>query len=279
MVSRPRCLARARAVPAGASRGESRSRRCWSATLPDWITVKNHAQLIEAFAILRRQAANAVLVIAGDGRCAAGLESQAARMGVADGVRFLGETRDVAALYRELDVCVLNSHAEGTSITLLESNGDRGLRGGYRRGRDARLARPKVGSGAWFRRRSARARDGDPRAIAGRARPPPARRGRPARGACEYTATRQWCVATSANTGSPSSHRHGRRRLRPAGDGGSAVMCGIAGGGAREGRRRVPHDAHRRRRAAHYGDPPSPAGRSFATAVPRGCSGCPYSRS
>ena len=84
-------------------------------------TVKNHAQLIEAFAILRRQAANAVLVIAGDGPLRRGLESQAARMGVADGVRFLGETRDVAALYRELDVCVLNSHAEGTSITLLEA--------------------------------------------------------------------------------------------------------------------------------------------------------------
>jgi len=71
MVSRPRCLAR------GACRAGWRE--SWGIPQQALLvgnvarldTVKNHAQLIEAFAILRRQAANAVLVIAGMDRCAA----------------------------------------------------------------------------------------------------------------------------------------------------------------------------------------------------------------
>ena len=83
--------------------------------------VKNHALLVEAFARLRAEHAAVALVIAGDGPLRADLERQAARLGVADSVRFLGETQEPAVVHREFDLFVSSSLAEGTSISILEA--------------------------------------------------------------------------------------------------------------------------------------------------------------
>lgn len=83
--------------------------------------VKNQAQLLEAFALVVRRVANAVLVIAGDGPLRAELHALASRLKITEAVRFIGEVRDVAPLYREFDLFVLSSTAEGTSISILEA--------------------------------------------------------------------------------------------------------------------------------------------------------------
>jgi len=84
-------------------------------------TVKNHADLIVGFARMRAEAPEAVLVIAGDGPLRRDLDARAAALGVSQQIRFLGQTRDIAALYREFDLFVLSSHAEGTSLSVLEA--------------------------------------------------------------------------------------------------------------------------------------------------------------
>jgi glycosyltransferase involved in cell wall biosynthesis len=84
-------------------------------------SVKNHAQLLDAFALVRQQGLDVVLAIAGEGPLRPALEAQALALGLRDDIRFLGETRDVAALYREFDVFALSSRSEGTSISLLEA--------------------------------------------------------------------------------------------------------------------------------------------------------------
>jgi glycosyltransferase involved in cell wall biosynthesis len=83
--------------------------------------VKNHAALLDGFALMRPRVPEAVLVIAGDGPLRGDLEARAAALGVAPHVRFLGQTRDIAALYREFDLFVLSSSAEGTSLSVLEA--------------------------------------------------------------------------------------------------------------------------------------------------------------
>jgi glycosyltransferase involved in cell wall biosynthesis len=84
-------------------------------------SVKNHADLIEAFAMMRPQAAAAVLVIIGNGPLRRDLESRVAALRATQQIRFLGETRAIAPLYREFDLFVLSSRAEGTSLSVLEA--------------------------------------------------------------------------------------------------------------------------------------------------------------
>jgi glycosyltransferase involved in cell wall biosynthesis len=83
--------------------------------------VKNHALLIDAFARARAVIPEATLVIIGDGPLRESLVSRARELGVEGDVHFYGVSTDVAALYRELDVFVLSSNAEGTSMSILEA--------------------------------------------------------------------------------------------------------------------------------------------------------------
>ena len=57
----------------------------------------------------------------GSGREEARLQEQAARDGIGDAVFFLGARRDVAELYRAMDVFALSSLWEGGPITLIEA--------------------------------------------------------------------------------------------------------------------------------------------------------------
>jgi len=81
--------------------------------------VKDQVSLIDAFA--RLEAAEAVLIIAGDGPCRDVLHNRAAALRLGDRVRFLGERHDVPDVLRALDVFVLPSIAEGISNTILEA--------------------------------------------------------------------------------------------------------------------------------------------------------------
>jgi glycosyltransferase involved in cell wall biosynthesis len=83
--------------------------------------VKNHALLIDAFARVRSLVPSATLVIIGDGPLRGSLESRVLSLGMERYIHFAGESNDVAVLYRELDVFVLTSSNEGTSMSILEA--------------------------------------------------------------------------------------------------------------------------------------------------------------
>jgi len=77
--------------------------------------------LIEAFARVHKQAPEAELVLVGDGVERTALGKQAAGLGVAEHVQFLGTRDDVPALLATFDVFVLPSRTEGLPMALLEA--------------------------------------------------------------------------------------------------------------------------------------------------------------
>ena len=83
--------------------------------------VKNHALLLEAFAPLARRVPDSQLVVVGEGPLREELLGSAMKLGIAGRVHFIGAEDDTAPLYREFDVYVLPSKAEGTSMSLLEA--------------------------------------------------------------------------------------------------------------------------------------------------------------
>lgn len=83
--------------------------------------VKNHRLLLEAFARVVATHPTARLALIGDGELRGALESQVSSLGIRDHVYFAGEQRAVAPLVADLDVFVLCSISEGTSISLLEA--------------------------------------------------------------------------------------------------------------------------------------------------------------
>lgn len=87
--------------------------------------VKAYHRLIDAFARLARTSSagerNTVLALVGDGPERAALEQQAADLGLGRAVRFLRWRDDVRRLLCGLDLFVLPSDSEGTSVALLEA--------------------------------------------------------------------------------------------------------------------------------------------------------------
>jgi len=79
--------------------------------------IKNHALLLDAIA--RVPAAHLVLV--GDGELRGALQDQVARLGISARVHFAGWRRDLAPIYRELDVVALSSDNEGTPVAIIEA--------------------------------------------------------------------------------------------------------------------------------------------------------------
>ena len=77
--------------------------------------------LIDAFARLRPAERGLRLLIAGGGEAEAELKAQAKRCQVAAQCLFLPAAKDVAPLYRSIDIYVLPSHTEAFSNSLLES--------------------------------------------------------------------------------------------------------------------------------------------------------------
>ena len=83
--------------------------------------IKNQLLLIDAFAAFHRDAKNAHLVIVGDGPERASLEQRIRELTLEASAHLVGTFDDTAPLYREFDIFVLCSRAEGTSMSILES--------------------------------------------------------------------------------------------------------------------------------------------------------------
>jgi colanic acid biosynthesis glycosyl transferase WcaI len=83
--------------------------------------IKRVDDLLRVFADLRARGVDAVLVLVGDGPNRHELERLAARLGVADTVRFTGFRSDVGAVLRASDVVALTSANEGTPVSLIEA--------------------------------------------------------------------------------------------------------------------------------------------------------------
>jgi len=86
--------------------------------------IKGYDVVLRAFAEMRRtwpEEADPFLVLAGEGSEAGNLRELTKTLGLSDRVLFPGWLDDVTDLYRSLDVFLLGSRSEGTSISLLES--------------------------------------------------------------------------------------------------------------------------------------------------------------
>lgn len=82
---------------------------------------KNHALLLKAFAKAYVAEHRARLVLVGTGLLAPELDLEAARLGVADRVHFVGSRTDIPELLGAMDAFVLSSDWEGTPLSLLEA--------------------------------------------------------------------------------------------------------------------------------------------------------------
>lgn len=85
------------------------------------VPVKDHRTMLQAMAMVVGAIPEARLLVVGDGPLRGELEAEAARRGIASRVMFLGVRHDVPALLSLLEVFVLSSLSEGTSMTILEA--------------------------------------------------------------------------------------------------------------------------------------------------------------
>jgi glycosyltransferase involved in cell wall biosynthesis len=84
---------------------------------------KGQRVLLRAVAELARTIPNVTLFLAGAGSLRESLEAEAASLGIAERVRFLGLRRDRETLYAAMDIFVLPSRWEGLSLALVEAMG------------------------------------------------------------------------------------------------------------------------------------------------------------
>jgi glycosyltransferase involved in cell wall biosynthesis len=82
--------------------------------------VKNHVMLVNAFSALLRARPNAFLALVGDGQLRGDIEARVDALGIRNRVAFLGLRTDLPDVYRDLDVLVLPSFSEATSMSILE---------------------------------------------------------------------------------------------------------------------------------------------------------------
>lgn len=82
---------------------------------------KNHRGFLRAAKLVSEKISDVQFVLAGDGPLRAGLEKEAAALGLQERVQFLGDRRDVPAVLRSLDVTVVPSASESLSNVMLES--------------------------------------------------------------------------------------------------------------------------------------------------------------
>lgn len=83
-------------------------------------SIKDYATLLNAFAILR-QRHDAHLLILGEGECRPELEAQARELGIADSVSMPGFVIDPMPYYRQADLFILSSIAEGFGNVIVEA--------------------------------------------------------------------------------------------------------------------------------------------------------------
>lgn len=82
--------------------------------------VKDIPMFLRAAARVRRNIADAAFIVAGEGQLMAEMRAEAAQLGIADAVFFIGRCDRIADLLFISDVCALSSTAEGFSNSILE---------------------------------------------------------------------------------------------------------------------------------------------------------------
>ncbi|PHS59391.1 MAG: glycosyltransferase [Alteromonas sp.] len=83
--------------------------------------IKNHTMMIEAFDLVKQKFKNVKLVIIGDGEERANIESLIDTLSLNNDVILTGYKQDAARYIQAMDLFLLSSLSEGTSMTLLES--------------------------------------------------------------------------------------------------------------------------------------------------------------
>jgi glycosyltransferase involved in cell wall biosynthesis len=83
--------------------------------------IKQPQLFLEVVARLKQRQAPVVALVAGDGELRNDLSAQAAALGIAGHVRWLGWRRDLATIYAATDVFLLTSRNEGTPVALIEA--------------------------------------------------------------------------------------------------------------------------------------------------------------
>lgn len=94
---------------------------CVIGSLANFRAEKDHATLIRAFAILRRDYPACRLILAGDGPKKSQAERLAGELGLTRQVEFLGFVPKPAAAYRQMDIFAHSTHYEGQGLVLLEA--------------------------------------------------------------------------------------------------------------------------------------------------------------
>ncbi len=113
--------------PPGSDAARRRARARWGAAegqrligcVGHLLPEKGQEFLIRAMPEMAKRAGNCRLVLAGDGRSRSRLERLAGEVGVSGAVHFAGEVKDVAEVYRALDIFVFPSLAEPLGSSLL----------------------------------------------------------------------------------------------------------------------------------------------------------------
>jgi glycosyltransferase involved in cell wall biosynthesis len=83
--------------------------------------IKNQRLFLDAAKRIAVDHPGAVFLIVGDGELRGELEAEAAALGIAARVRFLGWRRDLETIYGATDVFLLTSRNEGTPVALIEA--------------------------------------------------------------------------------------------------------------------------------------------------------------
>lgn len=86
-----------------------------------FMTQKNHEFLVDIFAEIAREKANAKLLLIGEGVLKSKIERKVKLLGIANRVIFTGARSDVADLYNAMDVFLLPSHYEGLALVGVEA--------------------------------------------------------------------------------------------------------------------------------------------------------------
>ena len=82
---------------------------------------KNHTRLLDIFAALKKVRPDSCLLLVGEGELRAELEAKAARLGIAQDVKFLGVQSDTSVWYQAMDVFVMPSLFEGLPVVGMEA--------------------------------------------------------------------------------------------------------------------------------------------------------------
>lgn len=82
---------------------------------------KGITYLLKAIPLVKKSIPDVQVLIVGDGTLRKSLEDEARQLGVFDDVIFTGERRDVQKLYKLMDVKIISSIYEGTTLTVFEA--------------------------------------------------------------------------------------------------------------------------------------------------------------